>query len=472
LLRSTRQQHHQRIAHVLAAQFPDIAATQPELLAHHYTQAGLREEAIVYWQRAGERALESSANVEAISHITTGLELLKLLPDTPERTRQELGLYTILGAALMATKGYGAPELEQVYAWARELCQQVGETPQLFHVLAGLRVFYMVRAELQTAHEIGEQLLRLAQRIQDPALLSTAHRAFGTTSYHRGEFLQARAHLEQGIALYDLQQHRPLTVLYGNDPGVIGRSWAAEVLWFLGYPDQALQRNYEALTLARGHAHAFSLAFALFHVAAIHQLRREARTAQEIVEAVITLATEQGFPYWLPSGTFLRGWILTEQGQTEEGITQIRQSITTHQAIGTEEWRPYWLAYLAAAYGKSEQAEAGHTLLVEALTIVHNTGECFYEAELYRLKGELLLSLSADNHAEAEGCFHQALDVAQRQHAKSLELRAATSLSRLWQQQGKREEARQLLAEIYGWFTEGFDTADLQEAKALLEELS
>jgi predicted ATPase len=323
---------------------------------------------------------------------------------------------------------------------------------------------------VQTAHELGEQLLRLARRGHDPALLSTAHRAFGTTSYHRGEFLQARAHLEQSLALYDPQQHRALAVHQGTDPGVVGRSWAAGVLWFLGYPDQALHRGYEALTLARAQAHPFSLALALtLGVATIHQLRREARTAQESVEALMTLATEHGFPHWLAAGTPLRGWILTEQGHTEEGMTQIRQGIAMKQALGDEEWRPFWLAYVAAAHGNSDHPEAGLPILAEALAIAHNTGECFYEAELYRLKGELLLQQGIPDAQQAETCFRHAIDIARQQEAKSLELRAAMSLSRLWQQQGKRAEARELLAPIYGWFTEGFDTADLQEAKALLE---
>jgi adenylate cyclase len=346
----------------------------------------------------------------------------------------------------------------------------------------------MTRGELQTAHEIGEQLLRLARRGHDPALLSTAHRSFGTTSYYRGEFLQARTHLEQSLALYDPQQHRALAALQGADPGVVGHSWAAEVLWFLGYPDQALQRDYEALALARAHAHPFSLAFALTRVATIHQLRREARPAQESVEALMTLATEHGFPYWVAPGTALRGWILTEQGHSEEGMTQIRQGIAMKQAMGEGSWRPFWLAYAAAAYGNSDHPEAGLPVLAEALTIAHNTGERLYEAELYRLQGTLTLqSKTSPRHGagtaqtrpdesevekEAEGCFLTAIAVAQRQHAKALELRAAMSLSRLWRQQGKREEARQLLAEIYHWFTEGFDTADLQEAKALLEALA
>ena len=244
LLKSKRQQYHQQIAQVLEARFSDIKETQPELLAHHYTEAGLIEQAIPYWQQAGQRASQRSAHVEAISHLTKGLELLKTLPDTPERAQQELTLQIALGAPLQATKGFGAPEVERVYARARELCQQVGETPQLFPVLCGLWLFYTARAESQTARELGEQLLSLAQSVQDSALLLQAHHALWTTSFFLGEFALAREHAEQGMTLYDLQQHRSHAFLYGgHDPGVCGRGFEAWASWHLGYPDQALKEN-------------------------------------------------------------------------------------------------------------------------------------------------------------------------------------------------------------------------------------
>jgi predicted ATPase len=475
LLRSTRQQYHQRIAQVLEAQFLDICETQPELLAHHYTEAGLMAQAIPYWQRAGERAIERSANLEAIGHLTRGLEVLKTLPDTPERLQHELLLQTALGLSLTATKGYAAPEAGHAYARARELCLQAGEPPQLFQVLVGLLRFYQVRAEYQTAHELGEQLLRLAHRAQDPALLVEAHRGLGCILFFLGELPSARAHLEQSIALYDPQQHRSQAFLYGVDPGISGLAYITWALWSLGYPDQALERGHESLTLARELAHPYSLAHALIFAARVHQLRQEGQAVQERAEAAMTLAIDQGFPYWLAFATILRGWALAEQGQREEGIAQIRQCLTAYQATGAELVRPYWLALLAEACWKVGQAEEGLRALTEALAVAHKTGEGFYEAELYRLKGELLQNVEGGmRRAEwtTEACFQQALDIARRQQAKSLELRAAMSLSRLWQRQGKRAEAYTLLAPIYGWFTEGFDTADLQEAKALLDELT
>jgi TOMM system kinase/cyclase fusion protein len=472
LLRSTRQQYHQRIAQVLEARFPDIAETQPELVAHHYTEASLGEQAVEYWQRAGERASERSANAEAISHLTKGLEVLKALPDTPARLQHELALYTILGRALKDVKGYGNPEVEQAYARARELCRQIGEAPQLFSTLLGLSIHFVVRAELQTARELGEQLLSLAQRAQDPVLLVEAHYALGVTCFWLGEFVPARMHLEQGIAHYDPRRHHAHIALFGQNEGAVCLCRVALVLWYLGYPDQARTRGTEALTLAQELAHPASLAYVLSWVAFLYHQRREVQKTQEWTDASIALSTEQGFAYWPPQGMILQGWVLAEGGQVAEGIVRMHQGLVALEATGTEILRAYSLGLLANAYRHVGQVREGLVVLDEALMAVDKTGGGWPEAELHRLKGALLLSLSADNHAEAEGCLHQALAVARRQQAKSLELRAAMSLSRLWQQQDKRGEAHQLLTEIYGWFTEGFDTPDLQEAQALLAELA
>jgi TOMM system kinase/cyclase fusion protein len=472
LLRSTRQQYHQRLAQVLAERFPETAETQPELLAHHYTEAGLSAPAVVYWQRAGQRASERSAHMEAIAHLTRGLEVLNTLPDTPERTQQELVLQTTLGPALLATKGYAAPEVGKVYARAQELCQQVGETPQIFPTLYGLFYFHVIRAEFHRARELADQLLRMAQHQHDQTFLLLAHHALTVPLFHLGELTLCLTHQEQGMALYDARQHHALAFRYGIDLGVYFLSLAARPLWLLGFPEQARTSIREALTLARKLAHPFSLAFTLHWAATTHQLRQEAPAAQEQAEVSMAFSREQGFALWVPGGTVLRGWALTEQGQMEEGIAQMRQGMTAWQATGAEVDRPYYLALLAEGYGKAGRAEEGLHVLAEALAVTDAIEERYYEAELYRLQGELLLAGSREHHAEAEPCFRQALAIARRQQAKSLELRAAMSLARLWQQQGKQAEAHQLLAEIYNWFTEGFDTADLQEAKALLEELA
>jgi len=490
LLKSTRQQYHRQIAPTLVERFPETVETQPELVAHHYTEAGLIVQAIPYWQQAGQRAAQRSANAEAISHLTKGLEVLKTLPDTPERTQQELTLQIALGAPLMAIKGFAAPEVERAYARAQELCQQVGETPQLFRVLSGLWFFYLARAELQTAHELAEQLLSLAQNVQDPAFLVEAHRALAMTLWHLGEFASARQHCEQGIALYDAEAIREAAQKlnpYVIDPWMFCRGFVALSLWLLGFPDQALKKAYEMLTLARELSHSFTLGLALNGTAWIHQFRRDGQATQEVTEAEITFCDERGFTLVAAEGTMLQGWALVEQGQ-EEGLVQIRQGLVTWRATGAEMSLLYFLILLAEAYGKAGQAEEGLSTLSEAVTLVNRTGERFYEAELYRLKGELTLqqfkvpgskfqvensqSAFRNPQLEAEACFHKAIEIARQQQAKSLELRATTSLARLWQEQGNKEEAHQMLSEVYGWFTEGFDTKDLQEAKTLLEELA
>jgi predicted ATPase/class 3 adenylate cyclase len=472
LLRRRRQQMHQRIAQVLEAQFAETVQSQPELVAHHYTEAGLSAQALPYWQRAGERALQRSANIEAISHLTRGLEVLTAFSESPQRAQQELTMRITLGPALIAAKGYGAPEVADTYTRARELCQQVGETPQLFPALWGLWVFSFSRGELQAARQLGEQLFQLAQRRQAATLLMEAHQALGQTLFFQGEFAAAYAHAEQAVSLYDPQQHRTQAFLYGSfDPRIVCLSYVAWALWSLGYPDQALNRGHEALALGQDLAHPPSLAAVLHYAGFLHLFRREASAVQARAEALIRL-TEEALPFWLALGTILRGWALAAQGHVAEGIAQMHQGLDARRTMGTEVGRPLHLAMLAEACGKSGRAGAGLTLVDEALVAMDHTHECWWEAELYRIKGELLWAGSTEDEAQAEACLQRALDVARQQQARSLELRAAMSLSRLWQHQGKQPSARQLLGEIYNWFTEGFETADLQDARALLAELS
>jgi class 3 adenylate cyclase/predicted ATPase len=472
LLRSTRQQYHQQVAQMLEARFPATVATEPELVAHHYTAAGCAAQAVGYWQQAGQRAMQRSANVEAIAHLRQGIDLLTTLPETPARVQAELTFQTTLGPALMATRGYAAPEVAATYNRARELCQQAEETPELFPVLWGMWALYLGRAEHETAREFGEQCLSLARRLDDPALLLQAHHALGVSEFYLGQLSQAHAHLEQGIRLYDPQQHHALTFLYGNvDPTVACLVYAGWTLWLLGYPDQALERVNEALTLAQQLEHPYTLARGLYLTAFLHQLRREWQAVSEHANTAITVATAQQMALMLAVGPIMRGWALAMQGQRAEGLTQLRQGLDAYRATGAAYQRPHFLGMLAEVHQSLRQPEAGLTALSEALALVETTGERYYAAELHRLKGELLLQHAAPEGSHAETCFQQALDLARRQQAKALELRAAMSLSRLWQQQGKRDEARALLAPIYGWFTEGFDTADLQEARALLEAL-
>jgi predicted ATPase len=471
LLKSTRQQYHQRIAQVLEEQFAEIAEAQPELLAHHCTEAGLTAQAVHYWHHAGQKAIERSAHVEAIAHLYQGLELLQTLRETPERLQHEVDLLITLGASLRATQGSAAPEVGQTYLRAQLLCAHLEDPQRLIPVLYGLWNYSLVRADLQTAHALGAQLFALAQQSQDAAMRVAAHRAFGATLFYLGETTLAYTHLVQGIARYDPKQHRASAFLSGDDAGVICHILAAWALWCLGFPDQGFARNDAAVTLVQQSAHSFSLEFILNAATIFSQFRHEVRCTQDRAEAAIHLATEQGFPYWRARGAMLHGWALVHQGQAQEGIEQITQGLRAHRATGAELLRPYFLALLAEAYGFIGNSDSGLMVLKEALTVVDTTGERWYEPELYRLKGELLLQQASDNHAEVENCFQKALDITRSQEAKSFELRTATSLARLWQQQGKRQEAYALLAPVYNWFTEGFDTLDLQDAKALLEEL-
>jgi predicted ATPase len=472
LLKSTRQQYHQRIAQVLEARFPEVCASQPDLVAQHYTAAGCGEQAVVYWQRAGEQASDRSAYLEAISHVTTGIELLTTLPETPERTQQAVTLHIALGAALLVTKGHAAPEVEQAYTRARELCQQVGETPELVPILIGLWRFYVARSQFHTTRELGETLLRLAQRALDPTLAVVAHYARGFTEFSLGAFSAARQHLEDGIAHYTPDQRRAPVFRMGQDPGVGCRRYAARTLWCLGYPDQALAHLHEALALAHELSHPYTLAFAWCQAAVVLQFCRDVPAAHEHAEAAVALATEQGFPLWAAYGTSLRGWAQAMQGQGVEGMTQVRQGIAGCRAAGAALFVPYFCTVLADVSAHLGHPDDGLQALAEALALVEQHEERWWEAEVCRLRGVMLLRQTGTPPAEAEAWLQRALDVARRQQAKSLELRAAMSLARLWQQQGNSAEAHALLAPVYHWFTEGFDTADLQEAKALLDALA
>jgi len=495
LLKSKRQHYHQQIAQVLTERFPETVETQPELVAHHYTEAGFIVQAIPYWQKAGQRASQRSANVEAVNHFTKGLELLQTLPDTPERGQQELTLQLALGNVLMVTKSWSASEVERAYTRAHELCRRLGETPQLVLVLWGLYSFYGMKGDYRTATELAEQLMRLAQSIQDPTALILAHRIWGIRSYWLGELITARDHLEQVLTLYDCSQHHALAPLTVIDSGVQCRGYAAGTLWYLGYPDQALNRISEALALAHELAHPSSLEFALGWATIIHQLRRDVQAVQEQAKALIALCTEQQSLHPLTRGRILRGWALVEGGDGDEGLTQMQQGVGGEGDIRTAIDRTYYFALVAEAYGRIGQSEEGLKMIAEALALVDKTGRGVYEAELYRLRGELTLQQESQKsksksqkskiatnpqpltpnpqtETEAEASFLKAIDIARKQQAKSLELRAVTSLARLWQQQGKKHEAHKMLSEIYNWFTEGFDTKDLQEAKALLEKIA
>ncbi|MCZ6874803.1 MAG: AAA family ATPase, partial [bacterium] len=478
LVRRTRQHYHQRIAQALVAWFADTVATQPELLAHHYSEAGLNEEAIPYWQQAGQQARLRSANPEAIGHLTRGLALLSRLSDTPEHTQQELNMQMTLGPALIATKGHGASEVESTYRRAQALCDRLVDAPQRFSVLRGMHTYYVVAGPLETALDLSTQLLHLAQDQMDPAILQAAHLAMGQSLFYLGKLQEAHTHLEAGLAFTDLPQDR--TSPYpGAEPGMSCGFYDALVLWLLGFPDQAHARMHQALNRARTLSQPLSLAATLFFAVLLDIWRGDQHTAQVLADEFVTLSATQSFGLYGAYGTILQGWFFVMQGKGEDGLAQMHQGLEALRSTGCQAIRTHALFLFAEANGVVGQGAAELETLEEALTVVSHYGECFWEPELHRLRGERLLMqddaeplVPGDPVEAATRCFQHALALARGQATKSLELRAAMSLSRLWEQQGKAEEARPLLADVYGWFSEGFDTADLQRAKALLDTLT
>lgn len=440
-------------------------------LALHFQKAGILEKAIHYLHQAGERAVQLSAYQEGIDHLSRGLELLSTLPDSPERDQQELRLQLALGTAWTGPKAYGR-ELNKTFTRARELCQQLGETNQLCRVLGELSVYHYVRAEYHRARELGEEGLSLAQRTKDPMLVAISHWFLGFIRFSLGEYMTCRTHLKQVIAFYNPEEHhRSLVSLRGSDVGISALSYDACCLWCLGYPDQALKRSQEALTLARELDHPFSLADVLCYAGCLfNAMRRDAGVLKEHAEELMQLSNEKGLAGWFGTGTSFQAEALAMLGQAEVGITKLREGVAANEPIGLRCYVPGALRALAEAQAKVGHLVEGLTTLDEALALVEETDERHWEAELYRLRAELLLMQGDD--AEAEASLERALEVARGQSAKSWELRVAIDLARLWQKQGRIDEAREMLSEVYCWFTEGFDTPDLIEAKDLLEAIS
>ncbi|SIO66897.1 SAM domain (Sterile alpha motif) [Bradyrhizobium erythrophlei] len=469
LLRGQRQELHTRIARVLEQEFPGDA-TVPELLAHHFAEAGLAEAAVENWLKAGRLAIAHSATAEAEAQLTRALELLATLPDGPTRRRQELDVQVALGGALISVKGYAATETGRAYARARELCRKVGEIPQLFPVLFGQAVIHMQRAEHFAALEVSEELLRLAERQEDPARVLVGHRVVGASLFHLGRFAGARDHLERTLSLYNPERDRALAFHWAHDQRVTALCWLSWTLCVLGYPDQAMARSSEALADARALGHLPTLAYALVWNAIIWQLRRQHREARAASAELMSLATEQRFPLWQAAAMIVGGWAQAVAGDSEAGSAQLRHGLAGWQATGAEGWLPYHLGVAADVCWRAGQADEALNLTLNALARAENTAAHWFEAELHRLRGELLIANS--DRKEGTRCLLRALRVAREQNAKMWELRASTCLARLWRDQGKRNAASELLAPVYGWFTEGFDTIDLKEAKALLDLLA
>jgi class 3 adenylate cyclase/predicted ATPase len=473
LLKSKRQQLHARIAHVLEQHLVEAGETAPEVLAHHLTYAGLPARAISYWREAGELAAARSANLEAITHLSKGLELVGNLPDAPEHLNEELALRIAIGGPLIATQGHAAREVERTYSRAWALCDQLGRSAELFPVLRGLWNHHMVRGELLRAHDLSARLVALAEEQRTAVCRALALRARGTTLVLLGRFAEAETALREGIAVDDAAadwENPAHLLLYTERAGLVCRLHSAWTCWFLGFPDRALESLEAGLALGRRLGHVHGLAFALIWAALIRNLRREAPDARERAEAAIQIASEHRLPQWLALAKICRGYALVGLGRRMEGIAQLQTGLADWNATGARVLETQWLGFTADACAQAGRFDEALAALDQASASAATNAECHYQAELDRLRAVVLAAIG--EKAEVTGWLQQAIDTARGQQAKSLELRAATSLAGLWRDQGKRAQAHALLAPVYDWFTEGFDTADLKDAKALLDELT
>jgi predicted ATPase len=470
LLRSSRQQLHGQIAEALEAQSPELMDTQPELFAQHYAEAGHVEKSVTYWGKAGQRSAARSAMAEAAAQLQKGLDQMALLSDTLDRQRQELEFSSALGPVLIAVKGIAAAETGRAYARARKLWEQLGSPSEFLHIPYGQSLHHVFRGELDLAQRLDEDLLRLSGQRHDSAGLVLGHYASGRTLMFTGRFALSRSHLEKALALYDPIPHHALVHQAGFHPHVLSQAYLGIVLSCLGYSDQAFAHSSAAIAEAQRLVHPPSLAASTALGAVLLSFVGDTVALDERADQLIAIAAEHGFPYWRALGIIFRGWAEIKNGDVAKGISLLRSGSSAYRATGAETMMPYFLALLAGACEIAGQVEEVSTLLDDALQNVERTGERQFAAELNRHKGELLLR-QGDSEA-AEELYYKALSIAEEQGAKLWELRAAASLARLRRDQGRRAEARDLLAPLCGWFTEGFDTPDLKQAKALLDELT
>jgi predicted ATPase len=470
LLRSSRQQLHAQIAEALETHFPELMDSQPELFAQHYAEAGLLEKAVAYWGKAGHRSVTRSAMPEAAAQFQKGLDQLALLPVSPERQRQELEFCSALGAVLIAVKGFAAPESGHAFARARVLWEQLGSPSEFLGVPFRESLHHLFRGEIDLALRSAEDSLRLSCQHDERAGLVRGHYSSGRNLMFVGRFAASRSHLEKALALYDPNSDRRLVREAGTHPHINSQTYLGIILFCLGFPVQALARSKEAIAEARRLAHPPSLAVSLAMDARVLSLAGVDAALSERVHQLLAVTTEQGFAQWGAVGTVYRAWVEVKNGDVTEGISLLRSGLAAYRATGAELWMPHFTALLARACEIAGQIEEGVILLDDALQIVERTGERWFAAELNRHKGQLLLQ---QGHSEAaEALYRAALSIAQEQEAKLWELRAAVSLVQLRRDQGRHAEAHDLLAPVYGWFTEGFGTPDLKEAKVLLDDLT
>jgi class 3 adenylate cyclase/predicted ATPase len=479
LLREPRRALHARIAETLESQIAEIAENQPELLARHCTEAGLIEKAAGLWGKAGQRSLQRSALVEAAEQITRALDQIAILPATPALRRQQIKLQVALINPLLHVKGYAAPETKAAAERARVLIEQaeaLGEPPEdpllLFSILYGFWVASFVAFDGDVTRNLAAQFLALAEKQGATVPRMIGHRLMGTSLTYTGDIAEGRAHYDQAAALYDPAEHRPLAMRFGQDASVSVLSYRSLALWLLGYPEAALADANQAVSDAREIGQAASLLLALYHASFTHIHCRNYAAVKAQADELVALADEKDALFWKRSGISLQGWLLALTGKASDAVQMITSAFTVRRSMGTTVFMPLYLLYLASAHAELGQFDEAWRCVGEATTAVETTKETWCEAEVNRVAGEIALLSPKRDAAKAEAYFERALAVAHEQQAKSWELRAAMSMARLWRDQGKRDEARELLAPVYGWFTEGFDTLDLKEAKALLDELA
>jgi predicted ATPase len=469
LLRSSRQQLHAQIAEALENHNPELMDSQPEIFAQHYAEAGLVVRSVACWGKAGRRSAARSAMVEAAAQFQRGLEQLALLPDDPERQRQELEFHVALGAVLMSAKGNAASDTGHVFARARALWELLGSPSEFIQVPYGQSIYHAARGEIDLALRLDENLLRLSHQRNESRGLVLGHMSSGRNLTFIGSFALSRSHLEEALAVYDPISHRSLDQLAGIHPQVASLAQLGIALFCLGFPDQALAQSNAAIAEAQKLAHPPSLAVSLGLGMRVFSLFGENAALEERADQLVAVTAEQGFPFWRAQGVIYDGWVKVKNGDVTEGISLLRSGTAAYRDTGAEAWMPHFLTLLAAACEFAGHIEEALILMDEALQIAERTGERWLAAELNRHKGQLL---HRQGHSgAAEELYREALRIAREQEAKLWELRAAISLARLRRDQGRRAEARDLLAPIYGWFTEGFGTPDLKEAKALLDDL-
>ncbi len=473
LLRGPRQALHARVAAALEEYFEDLVDRQPELLAHHLTAAGLPAQAVTYWRRAGERAVRRSANQEAMGHLTNAVGQLDQLPETQERVEEELDLQRLLGQASFATKGYASPEATRAFSRARELCAAIADDGSIYPVLFGICLFQTNAAYHANAETTANEILERARRTNSTGALIAGNFAVGLSEFHLATLARARLHLEKAIGSYRAVTDAEATRLayeYGIELGAASYAYAAWCFWLLGYPDQALHLGDEVLAIPNRIQHGFTHSRALSWNSAFHAYHCEWPIVEKRATAAIASAQDRGLAMVVAVGGILQGAARAMLEPRDEAVAEIRNALAAYRATGARMQSTYYLILLARVLAACGRHGEGISTLREAAALVEETGERYVEAEIRRLEGNLLLA--GNGSAEAEACYLKALEVARAQEARSLELRAAASLARLWGEQGRRTEARELLAPVYRWFTEGFDTPDLVEAKALLDELS